>query len=302
MSQDARDAPGGAKEEQPAAKQAEPAKHGGLFDKVLTAIFGVLATVGLALLTSGVGAYFQQRGWAWQNNVAQVEKDTTGALDSLNSAAKLLNARWSASLQMRDALEHPKNANEAEIKKAFDKAENDWELQYTVIKADIQFNVDRPFGIERKDLPGWFSASNCDRYAFDSAEDPPVASNSAYAILDVINHCHSKAKDYIDNLAHPGKAAGDPAAAPLARSSLDHVYWINQALQCVILERAIAMRRSLNAGFSLDSVNPLALQVGGHTYAAPANEADCLTPYRKWYEGWHKWYTANYPTKQSQAK
>ncbi len=62
---------------------APPAKGESLRDKIGPAILGFLLT---GVVGTMVATWFQQRGWAWQSKVAQVEKDTTSALDSLRSS------------------------------------------------------------------------------------------------------------------------------------------------------------------------------------------------------------------------
>ncbi len=64
-----------------APKAAHPertAKGDSLREKVGTALLGFLLT---GVVGTMVATWFQQRGWAWQNRVAQVEKDTTSALE-----------------------------------------------------------------------------------------------------------------------------------------------------------------------------------------------------------------------------
>ena len=71
----------GQDEDKNAPKPAPPertAKDDSLRDKVGTALLGFLLT---GVIGTMVATWFQQRGWAWQNRVMQVEKDTSSALE-----------------------------------------------------------------------------------------------------------------------------------------------------------------------------------------------------------------------------
>jgi len=53
---------------------------------------------------------------------------------------------------------------------------------------------------------------------------------------------------------------------------LSNIYYINDALRCVMLGRAVAMRHSLDAELSLGSF----FQIGPQRYKIPVKERDCL--------------------------
>jgi hypothetical protein len=101
-----------------------------------------------------IGAWFQQRGWAWQNTVTQVEKDTRSALESLHAASELLDKRWSATLQK---LQAAKGATAPDDSKAaadrFRSVNDEWELGFANVESAVQFNVDRPFLSEPGPMP-----------------------------------------------------------------------------------------------------------------------------------------------------
>ncbi len=257
------------------APREPPAKGDSLRDKVATAIFGFLLT---GVVGTMVATWFQQRGWAWQSQVTQVEKDTASALDSLHSASDLLDKRWSATFQMLRAIQ---NAGETDAAKAakdnFASVNNEWELQYANVDASVEFNVDRPFGIDAARIPDAVWTFQCEAFPFDGAA--AVDPKSAHTILTVINHCQDLVKTDIDTLA---KAPADDAASKkLIDQSyfrLSHIYYIDDALRCVILERAVAMRRSLDAELTLGSF----FQIGPRSYKIPVKERDCLAPYKEW--------------------
>jgi hypothetical protein len=244
-------------------------------DKVLATVLGFLLT---GVIGGMVGAWFQERGWAWQNRVAQVEKDTRSALDSLHSASELLDKRWSAALQMLQAVQDTKASDESRAAAAerFRSVNDEWQLGYANIDAAIQFTVDRPFFRETKPTPQALYSLPCDAFPFDSV-DP----GSALVILKVINHCHDLLKTDIEQLGKaPIDAAGRKALIHQASVRLDHLYHMNDALRCVILERAISMRRSLDTELDLGSM----FRVGTRDYAVPREEGECVGRYRAWAE------------------
>jgi hypothetical protein len=266
----------GDKDARTAAPPDRTAKGDSLRDKVGTALLGFLLT---GVIGTMVATWFQQRGWAWQNRVMQVEKDTSSALDSLHSASDLLDKRWSATFQMVQATQNPTGEDESKAAKTnFLAVNNDWELQYANVDAAVEFNVDRPFGVDAKRMPDALWLFQCNAYPFDDAGgalDP----NAAHTILTVINHCQDLVKSDIGDI---GKAANDQTARQkLVDQSyfrLSNIYYINDALRCVILERAVAMRRSLDTELSLGSF----FEVGPKTYKIPVKERDCLAQYREW--------------------
>ncbi|MGA2639218.1 hypothetical protein [Methylocella sp.] len=224
-----------------------------------------------------MATWFQQRGWAWQSKVAQVEKDTTSALDSLHSTSDLLDKRWSATFQMVQAIENKEGDEAKAIRDTFLSVNNDWELQYANTDASVEFNVDRPFGVDAKRMPDAVWLFQCNAFPFDGKGG--IDPNSAHTILTVINHCQDLVKTGIQDL---GKTPGDQTARKrLIDDSyfrLSNIYYIDDALRRVILERAVAMRRSLDTELSLGSF----FRIGPQTYNIPVKESDCVAPYRDW--------------------
>lgn len=260
-----------------AAPPERTAKGDSLREKVGTALLGFLLT---GVIGTMVATWFQQRGWAWQNRVTQVEKDTTSALDSLRSASDLLDKRWSATFQMLQSTQTPTDGDESKAAKdRFLSVNTEWELQYANVDAAVEFNVDRPFGVDAKRTPDALWVFQCNAYPFDDAAGGALDPNAAHTILTVVNHCQDLVKTDIGDI---GRAANDQSARQrLIDQSyfrLSNIYYINDALRCVILERAVAMRRSLDAQLGWASF----LQEGSQTYKIPARERDCLAQYREW--------------------
>jgi hypothetical protein len=267
----------GDKDAPKAAPPERSAKADALREKIGAALLGFFLT---GVVGTMVATWFQARGWAWQNRVMQVEKDTSSVLDSLRSASDLLDKRWSASLQMLQAMQNPADGDGSKAAKAtFLSVNNDWELHYANVDAAVEFNVDRPFGVEAKRTPDALWTFQCDAYPFADAAGGAIEPDAAHALLTVINHCQGLVKADIDEI---GKDANDPVARQrlIDRSHfrLSNIYYINDALRCVILERAVAMRRSLDVQLGWASF----FQDGSRTYDIPAKERDCLVQYREW--------------------
>ncbi|MGO9672678.1 MAG: hypothetical protein ACLPSF_00640 [Methylocella sp.] len=251
-----------------------------LRDKVGAAVLGFMLT---GVIGTMVATWFQQRGWAWQNRVMQVEKDTASALDSLRSASDLLDKRWSATFQMVQAIQNAREGGESTAaKNGFLAVNNEWELQYANVDAGVEFNIDRPFGVDASRMPDSLWAFQCNAFPFGgeqgvAALDP----GSAHTILTVINHCQDLVRTDINSL---GKTPDDQTALKriLAESyfRLSHIYYIDDALRCVILERAVAMRRSLDAELSWGSF----FHAARKAYEIPVKEHECIAGYREWSE------------------
>ena len=102
--------------------------------------------------------------------------------------------------------------------------------------------------------------------------------NSAHTVLKVIDHCHDLVKANIYDL---DKTAVDQASRKKVIGEsylrLSHIYHINDVLRCMILERAIAMRRSLDAelGWADKAIAWLEMQDAGLREHAQKLKQDC---------------------------
>jgi len=263
-----------ARSEEPERREG---KNGRLRDTLIATLPGFILT---GVVGTVLAAWFQERGWAWQEAIQQVEKDTASVMDSLQSASDLLNRRWSAAIQMVQVLETPALTDASKAKDNFLSVDHDWQLAYADVDVKVQFNVDRPFGIDAS-LPESLWNLPCTTYPFGSEGEGTVDPRSVHVILNVINRCHGVVSDAIKN---SGKTSLDQTARKqlIEETSLrlSHIYYLNDALRCVILERAAAMRRSLNARLGWGSF----FWIGRQTYYVPAKEGDCFSTYRGWYE------------------
>jgi hypothetical protein len=259
--------------------QSRRVKSEGLRDKVVASVAGFILT---GVIGTFLATWFQERGWAWQNEVEQVQKDSENAMASLQSVSDLLDKRWSATFQMVQAIQ---NANARDVSKAamdsFHSVEHEWEVGFANVDAAVQFNVDRPFAIDAK-LPKTLWALQCKTFPFGSEAEGGVNPDSANTILWVVNNCHElvKTKD-INDL---NKTSIDQTSRKMlieeAYLRLSHIYHINDALRCVILERATAMRRSFYTKLGWGSF----FWIGRQNYGRPKKEENCFSWYREWDE------------------
>ena len=242
------------KTERRIAKTAAEKATESLREKILVALVGFVLTgvIGTILTT-----WVQQRGWAWQNRVAKIEKDTENAMATYRSASELINSRWHATYRLTRALERRSSGEEWKVARdAFDAADRDWALRYTNIAREIDFYIDTPFGIEAGETMARVWTLSCTEFALRNGpgrSDKDIAlldATSARVVLEVINHCQGRMKDEIDAMIDTRDTASDAqrkALTDLSYRRLDHLFRTNDTLRCVIFERALAIRKMVNA-------------------------------------------------------
>jgi hypothetical protein len=256
------------------AKRAADRATETLREKIFVALLGFVLTgvIGTVLTT-----WVQQRGWAWQNRVSKIEKDTENAIATYRTTSELINARWHATYRMNRALERKSEGDEWKLAKdGFDAADRDWALRYTNIAREIDFYIDTPFGIEAGDTLTRVWNLSCADYAFSGDASMRVEPKSARVVLEIINHCHGRMKDEVDGMIDK-RASATPAErqalTDLSYRRLDHLYKTNEALRCVIFGRVLAIRRAIAA----ESYWGTFFGVGQVTYALPENSKSCIS-------------------------
>jgi hypothetical protein len=256
------------------AKRAADRATETLREKIFVALLGFVLTgvIGTVLTT-----WVQQRGWAWQNRVSKIEKDTENAIATYRTTSELINARWHATYRMNRAIERKSEGDEWKLAKdGFDAADRDWALRYTNIAREIDFYIDTPFGIEAGDTLTRVWNLSCADYAFSSDASMRVEPKSARVVLEIINHCHGRMKDEVDSMIDK-RASATPAErqalTDLSYRRLDHLYKTNEALRCVIFGRVLAIRRAIAA----ESYWGTFFGVGQVTYALPENGKSCIS-------------------------
>ena len=254
-----------------------PARTGdSLREKVMLGLVGFLLT---GVLGTMVTSWIQQRGWAWQNQVANTDKDTQNALGASQSASDLINTRWHATYRMVRAIERGAVGDEWKAARdEFAAADKDWAIRYTSVARDVAFYVDTPFGVDAKDKMKLVWPLPCKTYPLDPAGGEGLDANSARLVLEVVNHCSQLVKDEIDKAVDaeagaPPKldAAQRKAFADPAYARLDAIYKTNEALRCIIFTRALTIKQSL----AVNSYWGSFFGFSQPSYAKP-NEKDCL--------------------------
>jgi len=246
-------------------------------EKVIIALLGFILT---GVLGGTVTTWIQQRGWAWQNRVAKIDKDVQNALAAYQGASDLINARWHATYRMTRALERDAAPDEWKgARDEFASAERDWAIRYTNVARDVAFYVDTPFGKDGRDQLKLVWPFNCDGYAFAPDSPSGLDDSSARVTLELVNHCNAIAKDPVENAVDTPTGA-PPSLDPTSRKTLttqayqrlDAIYRTNEALRCVIFERALAIRQSA----AVDSYWSSFFGIGEPIYRLTSNGKDCL--------------------------
>ena len=252
----------------------------GMRDKFVVAIAGFILT---GVLGTMVTTWIQQRGWAWQNRVSKIDKDTDNALNAYRSASELVNARWQATYRIVRALERRAGAEEWKgARDNFAAADRDWSLRYTNVARELEFYVDTPFGLDPYAKLGAVWNLTCADYALKTHDSGGVEARSARAIIEIVNHCQGRVKNGIESILDAVPAAeanAAPATAPPVEkpvidafyAQLDHLYRTNEALRCTIFERALTMRGAV----AQESYWGTFFGIGQPSYAIPANGRDC---------------------------
>lgn len=249
-------------------------------EKLIFAIIGFVLTgiIGTTLTT-----WVQQRGWAWQNRVTKIEKDTENAMAAYRSASEIVNGRWHATYRLTRALDRNQTGDEwKSAKDAFEQADKDWALRYTNIARELEFHIDTPFGIISGESISRIWSLPCTEFALKTAQSKQakdsdvIDATSARAILAVINHCHGVIKDEMDALIDKGDQASAEDRKALAKAThprLDHLYRSNEALRCIIFERALAIRRMA----STESYWNTFFGIGTPQYELVSSGRDCTS-------------------------
>lgn len=248
-------------------------------EKMAVALLGFMLT---GVIGTIVTTWVQQRGWAWQNRVTKIDKDTENAMATYRAASEIINGRWHATYRMVRAIEKQTTGDEwKSVKDAFDQADRDWALRYTNVSREVEFHVDTPFGIDAGPMLDKVWTLACTDYALRPAgaavpkEAPQVTASSARVVLAVINHCHGKMKDELDALIDTRETAIAEARKALADTSfkrLDHLYRTNEALRCIMFERALAIRSAA----ATESYWGTFFGVGTPNYAVATGETACV--------------------------
>ena len=262
------------------------------------AIFGSL--VGLisaaGLLGTLISAYFQGRSWDYQNGVARIDKDAAAVVAALGSLNTIVDEKWISTYQMDDAIRTRKEGDELKAATArFYAANKEWERLHEQLAATLRLDVDSQFGIDAGTAPT-FVNTDCLTYTLNRPEPDPAAPMSVSALLEISYNCHNVIKGRIDEKLQargdsdskwPAATSGSDAGADPGRTRLSHIWWVNKVLQCLMLERALELRRRSPQVPIIPSQMPLiSLANSGNskvyqmTDQQRAREEQCVEPYK----------------------
>lgn len=242
----------------------------GLREKITLAVVGFVLT---GLLGGVLTTWIQQRGWAWQNRVATIEKDVNNVVSTYKAASELLNSRWHASYRLVRGLERDEsNAAWASARTDFEAADREWALHYANVARDVEFYVDAPFGIGSSDDLKKVWSTVC-----DGASRRLVDTESARVLLELVNHCQQQLKSALEALTDPPPDA-KPIEPKLRKAvidqsyrRLDQLYRANDVLRCVMFDRATSIRSAQSS----QSYWSAFFGIERPTYLAARKAADC---------------------------
>jgi hypothetical protein len=246
--------------------------------KAFIAVMGFILT---GVVGTMITTWIQQRGWAWQNHVARIEKDTQNALTTYQNVSDLINARWHATYGMVRAIERGESGDEWKAARdEYAAADKEWAIHYTSVARDVSFYVDTPFGFETKDKLSRVWPLPCSKFELGEGAGAGLDASTARVVLEVINHCAGVVSDEINKAVDVGAgapqkldAAARKAFADSAYPKLDAVYKTNEALRCVIFARALLIRGNLAADSYWGSFFGFAQE----TYVpSPSDSKECL--------------------------
>ncbi|MBV8106304.1 MAG: hypothetical protein JO223_17070 [Hyphomicrobiales bacterium] len=261
------------------------------------AIFGSL--VGLisaaGLLGTLISAYFQGRSWDYQNGVARIDKDAAAVVAALGSLNTIIDEKWISAYQMDDAIKTRKEGDDLKAAtNRFYAANKEWERLHQQLASTLRLDVDSQFGIDIDTAPALIN-TDCLSYTLNSQEPNRAGPLSVSALLEISYNCHNIIKGEIDRRLQaradndskwPATAAPDQGADP-GRTRLSHIWWVNKVLQCLMLERALELRRRSPQVPIIPSQMPLVslatppdAKVYEMTDRQRAREDQCVEPYR----------------------
>jgi hypothetical protein len=215
------------------------------------------------------------------------------ALGSLNT---IIDEKWISAYQMDDAIKTRKEGDELKAAtNRFYAANKEWERLHQQLASTLRLDVDSQFGIDVDTTPALIN-TDCLTYTLNSQEPDRAAPLSVNALLEISYNCHNIIKGEIDQRLQAradndskwpaATAEPDPGADP-GRTRLSHIWWVNKVLQCLMLERALELRRRSPQVPIIPSRMPLislATPPDAKVYEMSdrqrAREEQCVAPYK----------------------
>ena len=255
-------------------------------------VLGSIVTFVLAsgLVSTMVGAYYSARNFTYQSQLTKIQNDAASAQAALDQLDSLLNEKWVSTFDMNNAVRSMASGDRfKKIVDRFDAAEINWSRAHNALAAKIAMSVDAQFqtgvpsGLNPAGLdPIW--KLDCTKYALAGL---PIGSEQPLPVgylLEIAYHCQSLIASDIDKQmaafdATNSRWASTPGEPDPGELRLSHAWWVNLVLQCLMVERVLAIRdHAPNVPYNLLSPPP-----GGPAYAANSagsfGEDSCVKRY-----------------------
>jgi hypothetical protein len=273
-----------------AAAGAARSRTGAIFGSLV----GLISAAGL--LGTLISAYFQGRSWDYQNGVARIDKDAAAVVAALGSLNTIMDEKWISTYQMDDAIKTRREGDDLKAATTrFYAANKEWERLHQQLASTLRLDVDSQFGIDAGTVPPLIN-TDCLTYTLNSQEPNRAAPMSVSALLEISYNCHNIIKGRIDEKLQargdndskwPAGTSESDAGADPGRRRLSHIWWVNKVLQCVMLERALELRRRSPQVPIIPSQMPLIAlatssdsKVYEMTDRQRAREEQCVEPYK----------------------
>jgi hypothetical protein len=253
-------------------------------------IVGLVSAAGI--LGTVISTYFQGRSWEYQNGASRIEKDAAAVVSALESLNKIIDEKWISAYELDDAVKTRKDGDKLKAATGrFYAANMEWERQHQKFVSTLALDVDSQFGIESA-ASAAMSGGDCTTYVLASQKRQGSEPVSVRALLETTYNCHNIIKGRIeqalqardDNHSQWPATIADPDPG---RVRLNHIWWVNKVLQCVMLERALELRHRTPQVPILPSQMPFASFAGAAdprpyelTQRDREREEQCVAPYR----------------------
>ncbi len=282
----------GSRDGEPASNETKP--HPALHRPTET-LWGKIASWTIKLLSSGllvvlITNVFQYQERVYQDRVSQNDQDAKTLLNIDDKLNNVIVPRFFRTKRFVQAL--VLNVTEKELNSAerdFNEIEREWFDQEAGLRANLEFYVDTPSnkntGDKRQEI--FHNNQNCtEPFAF--AEGMGVDATVASDVLQVVSNCHSlvasSIKTLLDSrtlqpkLSPAQKKEVIESESKLDDHRLDQVWWINDVLRCIVMQRAIEVRYR----GSTDNLWDYISRLGTTNSESAPTKRDCVSDYRAW--------------------
>jgi hypothetical protein len=246
----------------------------------------LLASGFVGFLGTAITSYFQWNNAKFESAVAKINKVAAGVVDALDALNNVIDEKFLSTYEMDDAIATRAEGDKLrEAINRFHSTNAKWEKLHTRLASRLEIAVDSQFERDNPNLMTLVNSLDCLTYTLKgqqpSGKDPlPVRT-----LLDISYRCHSLLKSKIDaqikaweaNDSRWPDATTDPDPD---KTILGHIWQVNRALQCMMVERALELRnQSPQALFA-----PFVASGQPETYVTTSrernNEERCIEPYK----------------------